>query len=571
MGIRVLGSLSSLALRVIIALLAFALMASEIAFAVSDQDHWENTRISESHLQSIINDKNCYQSESNFLGCIQAINALLATATPSKTLSNKKIENIEGMKVLIQDIERIQIRVFISPEDRTRKLYEYWPDYVAQRNSINQSWIDIYRLTQKNPLSLTKILLHSLLFVDKSSYYKYKIANALNAFYGTAIDPHTRITTLTQFNETVSIEEEHKVGLGMYVRKFNSQFVLEPIEGTLTEAKGIKLWDVLQSVNGKNVEGMTSAEVVDLLRGPENSSVSVEVLRGKQKLRIALTREKYTVRNISSKILNDPLRPHKKIGYIKLLNFTEKNICQKFINAAKSLRNQGAEALILDLRNNRGGFRAEVTCIASTYINEGELIVTNHDIRTNATLPDTDHNYHAKGGPQIFNLYNRKPLIILQNANSASASELLAGALATHGRGLVTGERSYGKGTSQKGFHSKANAADGFILRQTYARFHFASGATNQIVGITPDFIVHSSPNPTEEELFALREADEFTNAIETNIAPVGLPKYVVDKINDCVQVRSVLQNEYGSPQSKLSMDYQLLTTREIATCIIGK
>lgn len=550
---------------------AISLATPELAFAVkSEQDHWESTKLSEADLRQFVNQTNCYQNENNFLGCIAAFNSLLQTSAPVKILSNRNIETLPSMKETVKVVERLQIKNYSSEKSTEETLDVYWQRFIAERKTITKSWKSTYALTKSKPLNIDQILKASIEIADKS-YFKSKIAAAITAYYGSAIDPHTHITTNSILSEQSATTEQNMIGVGTFVQKFGDKFVLDPIEGTPADEAGIQYLDVLRAVNGKNISDLTHEEILNLIRGPERTSVTLSLSRQNEDFDVVVSRAKYKIKNISSKLINDPARPNVKIGYIKMTTFFQTNICKEFISMAKELHQNGAEALILDLRNNPGGFVNEATCIASAYLDQGRQILTYRDPITNQVLKPRDANtYVAQGGPVLFNLY-KKPLFIIQNARSASASELLTGSLGAYGRAITIGERSYGKGTFQGSVKTPESEAKGYVIRKTLGRFHFASGATNQITGLTPDFEAYTTPTPTAADMFAMREADLYPNAIETAQPARGFPRHGVVAIQRCLNKRNLVTTEYGLTQgSQVSMDYQLLVAREVASCQIS-
>jgi len=473
------------------------------------------------------------------------------------------------MKETVKVIERLQIKNYSSERSSEETLDTYWQKYIAERKTVTKSWKSVYSLTKANPINIDLVLKAALEETEKS-YFKSTIAAAITAYYGSAVDPHTHITTESILSQTSSSAEQSLIGVGLYVRLLGDKFVLDPIEGTPADEAGIQYLDVLNAVNGKDISDLTQQEIIELIRGPERSSVTLSISRQSENFDIVVSRAKYAIKNITSKLLVEPNRPDIKIGYIKMTTFIETGICKKFISLAKDLHKQGAQALILDLRNNLGGYVSEATCIASAYLDEGRQILTFRDPVTNKILkPENESIYNAKGGAEIFNLY-RKPLFVIQNARSASASELLTGSLAAYGRAISIGERSYGKGTYQATTSTPESKASGYIIRKTMGRFHFASGATNQITGLQPDFEAYSSPNPTSADMFAMREVDLYPNAIETAQPAKGFATYAVKAIQNCMNKRNLVNTEYGyTPGSKVSMDFQLLVAREVASCQI--
>lgn len=559
-----LKDLGILALRVLIALMVAAIAAPQMAFAeLSDEEYWNNTRISISDLQDMINTKNCYKNADQFLGCVAAINSLLETSSPSKILSNKQIETLPEMKNTVGIIEGVQIKIHETESTQVKNIAQSWGKFIEKRSQSNKSWRGVYQVTQQKPLSIEKLLQYALESSAKAQE-KYQLARAINAYYMNAVDPHTYITPLAKFKASTAKSEEQISGVGMSLSRFDQTYLLTPFEDSAAARAGVQENDILVSVNGKDISGMPAEEVTRLIKGPAGTSVVLGILRHNQPLTIEIERSIYIIKNISGKLIEDPITK-RKVGYIQLNSFMEDGVCSKFISIAKNLHTSGAENLILDLRYNSGGLVNEAVCIASSYLNKDDVVITENDPQTNAIKS----THRARGGFSVYNLYNKKPLFVLLNQGSASASEMLAGALSTHYKAIVVGVRSYGKGTMQATlFDAMFDTFRGYILRKTTARFHFASGASNQLIGIQPDIEVYSNPNPSEEDKFAIREADLYPNAIAPSKALNGFPKAGIDGIKACMAKRAVISERHSiNLQSNTVVDYQLRMAREAAAC----
>jgi carboxyl-terminal processing protease len=560
MAIRVLASLGTLSIRVIILLLALAFITSEMAFALTDEEHWEATGISQADVQNFVNTKNCYQNENNFLGCIAAINSLLATSNPEKILSNKQISHLPEMKESIAVVERLQINNHTPLRLDNNNLVESWKVMAQAKSTINKSWKGLYAVSKNKPISMEALFNSALSFADQS-YLKYKLANAENAYFRSAIDPHTYITPKTKWEDTITSSEKLLVGIGVYVVKLDDKFILKLMDNGPALTSGLRSMDVLEKIDGQTVETMTQDDVVKLIRGTEKTPVTLTVSRKGINQDITIVRSTFINKKIFSKLLVDPLTK-RKIGYIKLTSFMELNACNKFEVLARSLHQQGAENLILDLRDNGGGLLNEALCMASLYTDKGKVILTENNPQTNQILTTHRSTFNAP----IFHLYKNKPLFILQNADSASASEVLTGALVTQQLAITVGARSFGKGTVQHSQEDVKDVLNGIKMMKTQSRFHFASGASNQILGIQPDIEVYAKPNPTDNDKFAIREIDSYPNAIISSKPLQRFPAFATNAIKNCVRARNQISREFD-PESSENADYQLLMAREAASC----
>ncbi len=249
--------------------------------------------------------------------------------------------------------------------------------------------------------------------------------------------------------------------------------VIAPIADTPAEKAGIKAGDYIVRINDKQVQGKTLMEAVKLMRGPVGSSIELTVRRKgvKKSLNFQIQRQIIEVKSVESKVLGDK----KDIGYVKLKSFNE-NSDKQFINKVKKFEKQKIKGYIIDLRNNPGGLLNQAISITDFFLEKGEIVSTKGR-RTSET-----RKFFAKVGDGI----KGKPIIVLINNGSASASEIFAGALKDHKRAIILGENSYGKGSVQSIIPLK----NGGGIRLTISKYYLPSGKSISEVGVSPDIIV---------------------------------------------------------------------------------
>ena len=245
--------------------------------------------------------------------------------------------------------------------------------------------------------------------------------------------------------------------------------VISPIDDTPASKAGVKAGDYIVKINDIQVQGKSLTEAVELMRGPVGSDIKITVRRKgvKKALIFEITREIIKIQTVKSKILNN------EVGYIRLNAFNE-NSSDQIKNKLKEInKNKSVKSYILDLRNNPGGLLSQAIKISDFFLNEGEIV------STKSRNKSENRKFFAKKGDII----DGKTLIVLINYGSASASEIVAGALKDHKRAIVLGEQSYGKGSVQSIIPLKNKGA----IRLTVAKYYLPSGKSISEVGVSPD------------------------------------------------------------------------------------
>jgi len=261
-------------------------------------------------------------------------------------------------------------------------------------------------------------------------------------------------------------------GLGIEITIRDGRLtVVSPIEDTPAFRAGIKAGDWIVMVDGKPTRDMTLSEAVKLMRGPKGTKVTISIMReGFDKPKdFVIVRDIIHIKNISYEMVDEG------IGYIKIRQFQERTD-EELDKALNKLKEQGMEALILDLRNNPGGLLEMAIAVAERFLKKGQLIVS-----TKGRTPDQNKEYHARIGSK-----DDYPMVVLVNAGSASASEIVAGALQDWHRALILGVKTFGKGSVQ----TVIQLSDGSGLRLTTARYYTPKGTSIHAKGITPDIVV---------------------------------------------------------------------------------
>ena len=289
-----------------------------------------------------------------------------------------------------------------------------------------------------------------------------------------SLDPYSAYMSPELFKSMQTESKGEFGGLGIEIgMEAGVVKVISPIADTPAEKAGIKAGDYIVRINNQQVQGKTLMEAVKLMRGPVGSNIELTVRRKevKKSLTFKIQRQIIEVKSVETKILGD----QKNIGYIKLKSFNE-NSDKQLIQRIKNYEKQKLIGYIIDLRNNPGGLLNQAVAITDFFLEKGEIVSTK-----GRRISET-RKFFARSGDGI----KGKPVIVLINNGSASASEIFAGALKDHKRAIILGENSYGKGSVQ----SIIPLNNGGGIRLTISKYYLPSGKSISEVGVSPDIVV---------------------------------------------------------------------------------
>ncbi len=289
-----------------------------------------------------------------------------------------------------------------------------------------------------------------------------------------SLDPYSAYMSPEIFNDMQTETSGEFGGLGIEVSMESGVVkVISPIDDTPAAKAGIKAGDYIVKIENTQVQGKTLSEAVDLMRGPVGSSIELTIRRRGEKkaLKFNIIREIIEIQSVKADILEN------NIGYIRLTSFNENSSEQIQKNIKKLENNKNINAYILDLRNNPGGLLSQAIKISDFFLSNGEIV------STKSRKKSENRKWFAKKG----DITNGKTIIVLINYGSASASEIVAGALKDHKRAIVVGENSYGKGSVQSIIPLKNDGA----IRLTVAKYYLPSGKSISEVGVSPDIEIN--------------------------------------------------------------------------------
>jgi carboxyl-terminal processing protease len=288
-----------------------------------------------------------------------------------------------------------------------------------------------------------------------------------------SLDPYSAYMSPEVFDEMQTETSGEFGGLGIEVTMESGVVkVISPIDDTPASKAGIKAGDYIVKINNTQVQGKSLSEAVDLMRGPVGSGIELTVRRRGEKkaLIFNVIREVIQIQSVKVDLLE------KNIGYIRLTSFNENSGKQIERKIQELEKNKAVKSYILDLRNNPGGLLSQAIKISDFFLDNGEIV------STKSRKVSENRKWFAKKG----DITNGKTLIVLINYGSASASEIVAGALKDHKRAILVGENSFGKGSVQSIIPLKNNGA----IRLTVAKYYLPSGKSISEVGVSPDIEV---------------------------------------------------------------------------------
>ncbi len=291
---------------------------------------------------------------------------------------------------------------------------------------------------------------------------------AINSMLASLDDPYSKFLDEKEYLEQTTNIDAKIVGIGVNIISASGKvIIISVVEDTPAAQKGLKAGDIIMKVDGVNVAGKSVSDVASVIRGEEGKSVTLEILRGKNKLTAVIPREEIKIKNIKAEVLDQ------NIGYIQISSFISSDLSSEFIEALT--KTEKCPGLIIDLRGNAGGLMPNAIFIADMFLPEGHIV----------SIVDRNHqksDIDAQTKPYAIT----KPVVLLIDEASASASEILSGALKDNKKAILVGKRTYGKGMIQK-IYPLPNATG---MNLTIAKYLTPKGYDINKSGIAPDYEV---------------------------------------------------------------------------------
>ncbi len=353
---------------------------------------------------------------------------------------------------------------------------------------------------QQSPVPLEELRTFTDVYTRIKNDYVVEVEDKVlleNAIRGmlSGLDPHSSYLNEEEFRELQIGTTGEFGGLGIEVGMEDGFVkVISPIDDTPAQRAGVKAGDLIIRLDDKPVKGLSLNEAVKIMRGKKGTDITLTIVReGVDKpLKITITRDVIRVKSVKSRLLEPGF------GYIRITNFQSKTT-RNLIDAIEQLEKENKDSLkglVLDLRNNPGGVLTGAVGVSDAFIDEGLIVYTE------GRVEDSVLRYSATKGDVL----NKAPLVVLINGGSASASEIVAGAMQDHKRAIIMGSKSFGKGSVQTILPLKENSA----LKLTTARYFTPSGTSIQAEGISPDIILGNLrvAEVEKDEFSPLKESD---------------------------------------------------------------
>lgn len=546
-------------------------LVSSMAFGAGDDPEagWTKTKTDYGLILLFTNQiYPCNASAANFLGCVHLINGLGKSTTPKYALIPKdRIANTPGLKaevVMTYKKGALESQLVLAridaPADAPatpRALAEKLKREAAELKQAAASDFN-NNMTMDFDVTAFELLKHR----SPAISLQRAVGQAVNSLI-LVQDGHGHLDPLEYLVAKMNNADENFVGIGAVLKPAGKQVaIVKLVDGSpsLTACDKeknencLKAKDVIAKIDGVETSTLTFDEVVRRIRGKEQTVVSLEVNRKNEIIPIQITRGPVVVPNVSYKEVN---HFGAKVVQISIKEF-DKKTCED-VNARIKKMPSDTKGIILDLRNDRGGRLDAAICVGGLFVGK-KVIVGVRPVVNSMTVDQLK----KMTSPQ--DKVTDLPVVVLINEVSASASEIVSGALQDYKRGLLLGTRTFGKATVQDG--KPWDLVPDLMRFETTARFYMPSDRTNQIVGISPDLEVYPLPDLTEDEKFSLREAE---------LVPSALPPVGAEWIQSRPDVIAKVQRECFTGRSEALLptleddgDYQVLKAEEVLNCDAG-
>lgn len=466
----------------------------------SQERYWEDSGINELHLLQYLKDKRCHQSTQRFFACAN----LLGTMAYQIGYS---YHPVKGFRRMGKDVESFH----------EKKLLSSWSDYLAESNSRAQR-ISEYSFEQQWHILRIRIPAKKRAMV---------LGMGINAYFSIINDPHTYLVPAKYYEEVIANANGPSLQTGIWLAKVGTKVFVKKVaeESPIAEAQ-IHRGDEILRVNGKNVTSLPLPQIYDLFKGLPGTEIDIEIQHPNEFLSttVKILRKEYNYPAIKTRFVSG----EKSFGYITLNKFAL-GTCEKLKTDLTELFEKKIKGLIIDLRDNPGGQIEEASCMASLFLGARKIF------ELKFLDPDAPPEEFIGKGNAIYH----GPLAVLVNSGTASAAEILAGAIQDYNRGILVGGRTFGKGTFQEGDYWTHNGK--LLFFETKGLFILPSGKSPQALGLDPDIVIPQKfSNETESNLYlnplkvqgTFRAASITLNVLDEKCKSIADEKQIFEIVN---------------------------------------
>lgn len=489
---------------------------------------WRYTELTYQFLDNVYLETYCKKNEIFYLGCVAGLEEL------SKALNFQN-----EVRMTDQSFD-----IVINPELTLSDEYAQSKAFELKRRQRFQAMIKTFS-SQKDRLQTYYTQLKSKL----PNPAPYQIAAVMNAIESVIYDVHTRYEPAFKYNASRITRKNAIIGI-RFLKLSRGIYIDGVVPGLPAELAGIKAGDYILKADGQNVSSFSETAFDNLLDKPLGGSVELVVQRENRQF---IARPQFVAAQAPEYVARVINFDGKNYSYLQFPDFMNTQMC-KILSQELKKAQKNAHGLILDLRNNGGGYKDLTPCVLGSFIGSEKIILFSVSLTVN------QGEYTLSHGSQIY----KHPVVVLVNASTASAAEIVAGNLQAHGRGFIIGTPTKGKGTEQD-----VSRLHRFNRYQTTRAYYLGNGVSPQLTGITPNLASYVNPTPLESELHALREAD-------IGIFPLAIPKRQFAKAikskplstpSECLNQKNVHQIYENLSLSDWTRDLQVLNGLAYLSC----
>ncbi|MBS1969461.1 MAG: PDZ domain-containing protein [Bdellovibrionales bacterium] len=508
--------------RLIVSALLIVAMGAFIAFGKAQKlskvktadEYWAETGLGSQTLEELLQEGSCSSSERYFYACVNAVQSVAQKYGFDLSTDGRLVPTSKTTSQAISEKE------LLAP----------WKVYLSSQAQIpNFPFMKVWKELVNDHIEAEKL--------------SAAVGLGMNGFLSVFRDPHTYLMPAKMYNEVVAKANPRSLSIGVVIGRSDKQyFIKKVIENSSSFIAGLRKGDVLLSIDGKKAQVMSMQELSDSLRGEEGSTLRLSVLRHGDLKMINVLRTQQTLPTVSYQVL-EGIKP---VGVLTINKFAI-DACTEVKGALQHLKQQGIRGLLLDLRDNPGGQMDEAACVTGLFVGLGKKV-----FQIKPIVPDVEEETAYSEQEQEYD----GSMAVLINSGSASAAEIVAGALQDYHRAILVGERSFGKGSFQEGEIWSKNSE--IAIFETKGFYYLPSGRTPQMVGLEPDVKVNF------KDSFALREQDQFwyplmaPNAIST----IGVAADLQPDLATCISFDS----DFLSPDDpEIKEAHRVLSCRGIA------